>query len=149
MTQQRTYSGMRVAPLSIDYPVSHHTTQESTYTIDKLASIGPRRVAARFSPCLRKYRWDPYAVLLTDYDLERVKKSYRRATGPTVVLQQKPYGQHNSAAENADCHNHTNNHQHNHRHRQQQPPSGPLRYQHHQWPRAAAPQGYGVRSLRL
>ncbi|KAG8348020.1 hypothetical protein ERJ75_000927900 [Trypanosoma vivax] len=52
---------------------------ESDYDIDAIATMVPSRSAAKFSPCFRRYTWDPYVALLTDHALERTKKSYKRA----------------------------------------------------------------------
>ncbi|AAZ11314.1 hypothetical protein, conserved [Trypanosoma brucei brucei TREU927] len=87
MTQSQSQGHPRVgpAPLCIDYPTQQPLCPEFTYTTDIIALMAPPRIAAKFSPCFRKYSWDPYAVLLTDHDLERVKKSYRRATAPPAI----------------------------------------------------------------
>ncbi|RNE96935.1 hypothetical protein TraAM80_09566 [Trypanosoma rangeli] len=46
----------------------------------------PRRYAITFSPCLRKFSWDPYSPVYKSSDVERTRNSYLRTTIPFASL---------------------------------------------------------------
>ncbi|KAH9600683.1 hypothetical protein LSM04_001244 [Trypanosoma melophagium] len=72
-----------------DVPLILTPPREIVSSKDYAIYMRSLQIPMKFTPCLRKYSWDPYMRVITESDVDRAKRWYKRTIEPAYKLPQQ------------------------------------------------------------